>query len=386
MISDRPHDMMVDERHDETARMAFVATFKQHLTNELSGGSRNVFEGSVRPAALKDLGREPNRHEIRRAIKNEPFFQCVSSLRRTSQEMIWDSTGDCVNRQIAGLDDRARGYRQRKKQFGALKLDPDLSIPRYMSAVDIHCMPGGYHTELGGDDVFAGALYDRGVHLYRAKPKPTLNDGNGAFMIGWVREHFPDLKPRRVLDMGCGIGNATVRFAAEWPEADVHGIDIGAAMLRYGNARAEALEVPLFLSQQNAEHTNFSDRSFDLIVSFLLFHETSRRALHNIFKESYRLLAPGGVVVHVDSLPYADLSPWDQFVVDWDTHYNAEPFIGTLHDLDLVAIAGEAGFAPHNIFEDRPRHPGMSPDLQGSNPSNDGNVKGEFLNLFATRD
>ena len=386
MTRARPHDMMVEERHDETARMSFVASFKRYLTNELSGGSRNVFERSVRPAALKKLGREPDRHEIRRAIRDEPFFQCVSSLRRTSQEMIWDSTGECVNRQIGGLNERARGFRKARRQHGSLRLDPDLVSPRYLSAVDIHCMPGGYHTELSDDDVFAGALYDRGVHLYRANDKPTLNEGNGAFMTGWLREHFPDLKPRRVLDMGCGIGNATVRYAAEWPDAEVHGIDIGAAMLRYGAARAEALQVPLLLSQQNAEHTDFADRSFDLIVSFLLFHETSHRALRNIFKESYRLLAPGGVVVHVDSLPHADLSPWDQFVVDWDTHYNAEPFMGTLHDLDLVAIARDAGFAPQNIFEDRPRHPGMSPHLQGSNPSNDGNVKGEFLNLFAVRD
>ena len=179
---------------------------------------------------------------------------------------------------------------------------------------------------------------------------------------------------------------STVQYAAEWPEAEIHGVDIGAAMLRYGSARAEALRVPLFLSQQNAERTDFADRSFDLIISFLLFHETSHRALRNIFKESHRLLAPGGVMVHVDSLPHKDLPHWDQFVVDWDTHYNAEPFMGTLHDLDLVAIARDAGFKPRNIFEDRPRHPGMSPHLEGGNPSNDGNVKGEFLNLFAARD
>lgn len=220
MTRARPHGMMVEEQHDESARMGFVAALKRYLTNEVSGGSRDVFEQSVRPAALKELGREPNRHEIRRAIVHEPFFQCVSSLRRTSQEMIWDSTGECVNRQIGPLNECAGKFRKARKQYGSLRLDSRLEPPRYLSAVDIHCMPGGYHTELSDDDVFAGALYDRGVHLYRANEKATLNDGNGSFMTGWVHEHFPKLKPRRVLDMGCGIGNATVRYAAEWPEAE----------------------------------------------------------------------------------------------------------------------------------------------------------------------
>ena len=34
-------------------------------------------------------------------------------------------------------------------------------------------------------------------------------------------------------------------------------------------------------------------------------------------------------------------------MVDWSTHYNAEPFIGTLGDTDLADVAVQAGFS-HN--------------------------------------
>jgi len=90
--------------------------------------------------------REPDRREIRKAIKKWPFYQCVSSLYRTSKEKIWDSSGQCVDRQIGGLSKRDRIYRGRRKQHGELHLDPSLPIPRYMnmSVVDIHYKLGGY--------------------------------------------------------------------------------------------------------------------------------------------------------------------------------------------------------------------------------------------------
>ena len=42
MTNAKPHAMMVDEQHDEHARMAFVSSFKGHLTNEVSGGSTPI--------------------------------------------------------------------------------------------------------------------------------------------------------------------------------------------------------------------------------------------------------------------------------------------------------------------------------------------------------
>ena len=75
-----------------------------------------------------------------------------------------------------------------------------------------------------------------------------------------------------------------------YPEAEVYGIDVAAPMLRYAHARAEALGRRVHFSQQNAESTNFRDESFDLIVSHILLHETSAKAVRNIMRECHRLL------------------------------------------------------------------------------------------------
>jgi hypothetical protein len=51
-----------------------------------------------------------------------------------------------------------------------LALDPALPIPRYVSAVDHHCMAGSYHTELFPGDVSAGANYDVGMFITTGGP------------------------------------------------------------------------------------------------------------------------------------------------------------------------------------------------------------------------
>ena len=66
----------------------------------------------------------------------------------------------------------------------------------------------------------------------------------------------PDVK-RRILDMGAAIGNSTLVYCDAFPDAEIHAIDIGAPLLRYGYARATALGRSVHFSQQNAERTDF---------------------------------------------------------------------------------------------------------------------------------
>ena len=151
--------------------------------------------------------------------------------------------------------------------------------------------------------------------------------------------------------MGCTVGQSTLPYVDTYPDAEISAIDVGAPVLRYAHARAEALGKRVHFSQQNAEQTNFSDGSFDLIVSHILLHETSSKALRNILKESYRLLAPGGLMIHQEVPQYQGMDPYDAFILDWDTYNNNEPFWGTLRDSDLSALAVQAGFTKEKVIE-----------------------------------
>jgi ubiquinone/menaquinone biosynthesis C-methylase UbiE len=129
------------------------------------------------------------------------------------------------------------------------------------------------------------------------------------------------------------------------PAAELHGIDVGPALLRYAHRRAESLGVPVHFRQANAEATGFPDGHFHLVASAILLHETSSRGLPAILAECRRLLAPGGVMLHVDQPRFDEEDAWATFLQENETHYNNEPFWRRYRRLDLAASARAAGFA-----------------------------------------
>jgi SAM-dependent methyltransferase len=344
-----PHAVLPTTTADEFARQEFVKSLKFHLASRISPGNRTAYEARAKDAFAKAEGREPaGYHEIRKAMAKEPYFRFWSALQRNSQEMMWKSTQMPVERQGEELVQVAK---QSSRKLGSLTLDPDLEIPRYHKLVDIHCMPGGYHTDFTDDDVANGAVYDRAVYIYAMGRMGPFNSDIGDTTIAYLKQNYPDLKPKRVLDMGCTVGHSTLPYVDAYPDAEVHGIDVGAPVLRYAHARAESLGKKVHFSQQNAEKTNFPDGHFDLIVSHILVHETSHVAIRNIMKEAHRLLAPGGVIIHAETPPYRDLEPFDAFMLDWDTRNNNEPYWGAAHEIVPADIAAETGFDPANAFE-----------------------------------
>ncbi|MGE0823925.1 MAG: methyltransferase domain-containing protein [Candidatus Binatia bacterium] len=343
------HPLLPRATHDEQARQDFVQSFKVYLATRVSPGNKSVYEKRAKPRFEKKHKHAPqDRHEVRTVMKDEPYYQTWSTLLRTSQEMMWDSVATSVERQLPGLIAQAK---TNGNACGSLTLDPNLKIPAYHTAVDIHCQPGGYHTETTTDDVAAGAIYDRAVHIYAMGRMGPFNDDLGASLAAYLKHQYPNVHPRKILDMGCSVGHSTVPYVDTYPGAEVHAIDVGAPMLRYAHARAAALGKRIHFSQQNAEHTNFADGSFDLIVSHILLHETSASAIRNIIRECHRLLAPGGMMMHVEVPQYQGMDPYDAFILDWDTYNNNEPFWGTLHDMDLVSLATSGGFTAEKVIQ-----------------------------------
>ncbi|MEK9945585.1 MAG: class I SAM-dependent methyltransferase [Alphaproteobacteria bacterium] len=344
------HPMLPDNTHDESARQMFVSGLKLHLANNISANLRTVYDKQVKPAIRRELGRDPaNRHDVRKTMSRDTTYQAWSSLQRTSQEMKQDTQSEIVLRQIETLADRAKQAR-RKARKGTLRTNPNIEIPRYVSAVSIHCIPGGYHNELIDDDVLPGAVFDPGVFLYSMGRMGAYNEDMGATILSYLRQNRPGFAPKRILDMGCSVGHSTLPYVDAFPDAEVHALDIAGPFVRYAHARAESMGKAVHFSQQNAEATDYPDAHFDLIVSHILMHETSHKALANIFAECHRLLKPGGLMVHAETPTFEGMDPYDQFILDWDTYNNNEPFWGPLKDLDLAAFAAKQGFDKKKCF------------------------------------
>ena len=342
------HPMLPAPDASERSRQDFVRSYKAILQSDVEPGLEKMYHSRVKANYKKEHGREPaNRHEIRRAMIRDGYFQAFGSLNRVSQELLWDTVLDSIERQLPELIERAK---TNGEPLGSLKLNPNIELPRYITGVDIHCMPGGYTHESCQDDITAGALYDRGVFLYAMGMLGAHNEDIGQSTCNYLRNRFPDFQPKRILDVGCTVGHSTLPYVDAYPDAEVYAIDVGAPLLRYAHARAEKMGKRVHFHQQNAERTDFPDGHFDLIVSHILFHETSGKAFPKIIAETHRLLAPGGMAVHADLPSFGDLEGYGQFILDCETYYNNEPFWGAMLDKNQAEESVKAGFPADNVF------------------------------------
>lgn len=337
------HPMLPTVTHDEAARQEFTKSFKGFIQAKLLPGLEPVYGGRVSKAFEREHGRAPvDRRDIRTAMVDDLYFQHYASANRTAQELLWEATNISVERELPELIEKAKALSAGSS--AVLDIPETFETPRYITALDIHCMPGGYATEVAPDDVSVGVLYDRGVYLYAMGYTGPMNDDMGRSVCNYVKRNLKGFSPKRILDMGCTVGHSTLPYAELFPDAEIWGIDVAAPQIRYAHARAAGVGLNVNFAQMNAEETRFPDGHFDLIVSHILLHETSGKAMPRIFDECARLLSPGGYMIHADLPPFDLMDPFTQFILDNETWYNNEPFWGAMRDTDQVALAEKAGF------------------------------------------
>lgn len=346
MFQDR-HDILPSATHDEFAREEFIATLRKRFTTDIWPGARQIYADKVLPAFQAKHGRDPETpREAYDALRETFYFRAGNLVGRAAQELIWDTVGESIERQ---LDDLIEAARPRPDALGSVRTNPDLEMPRYIEAVDIHAMPGNFHTEIREDDVYAGALYDRGVYVFAFGGLGGQNEGLGATTAAFVKERFPDLQPRRILDIGCGPGFTTLPWKIAFPQAEVHGVDIGAPQVRYAHARAESLGYAIHYSQQDAANLDFEDGYFDIVCSLLVTHEMPAPHIRAMFRECHRVTAAGGIVLHDGGYP-PPTNPIDVIMSNWFNENANEPFAIGMRRMHMDAELVAAGFAEDKLF------------------------------------
>jgi SAM-dependent methyltransferase len=349
---------------DERARQQFVSQLRKHVMVDMASKMRTVYETQVQPDMVARKGRPPrNGLEVRRAMLPNAYFRAWSALRYTAQEMTWSSVRPQIERDLPKLVKAARRRATARRKLGSLRLDPTLSTPSAMQKLDIHLMPGGFHSEFVADDVAAGAMYHHGTAVFAAGfSLRARGEGVAKSIARYLQAVAPDFKPERLLDMGCTVGGNLLPYLEVFPQCEAHGIDVCAPLLRYAHARAESLGVAVHYSQQNAERTDFPDHSFDVVCSSFFLHEHSIAVTRRVFREARRLLRPGGIMVHMELPPDSETTPYYSFYLDWDAYYNNEPHYAAFRSLDLRAEVLRAGFQARNYFQLRiPNYGTVSP-------------------------
>lgn len=138
------------------------------------------------------------------------------------------------------------------------------------------------------------------------------------FGDGWERaaEHddllalLPDVKGRRVLDLGCGAGQLT-RYLGTREATEVIGVDVSERMLEL--ARSQWTHPRVRYQRTAIEEATFAVACFDLVVSVLALHYVDD--YRGVMARIAEWLAPGGVLVYSTEHPiYTARLPYDGWV------------------------------------------------------------------------
>jgi SAM-dependent methyltransferase len=126
-----------------------------------------------------------------------------------------------------------------------------------------------------------------------------------------IRALLPDLKGKRVVDLGCGFGWAS-RWMREQGAASVLGLDLSQSMIE--RARSKTADTAIEYRIADLETLELPEKAFDLAYSALTFHYIED--FGRLVRVIHRALVPGGRFVFTIEHPVFMAAERPQWISD----------------------------------------------------------------------
>ena len=122
----------------------------------------------------------------------------------------------------------------------------------------------------------------------------------------YFRERFPRFAGGRVIDLGCGTADVTIRFVRAFPEVTALGVDGSEAMLAFArrHVREAGLDSRITLEHRFLPDAAVATRSFDGVICNSLLHHIADPV--ELWRFARLCAKPGAPILIVDLLRPAD--------------------------------------------------------------------------------
>ena len=320
--------------------LEFVTTFRKMAIQQgfptLAANGEAALAKAVAAGEVQvEEGKEIPLSEIKKVFHKIPFVPTWQRFVRSQQEMMWRRTRESFMAEADSVMARMAAAEEAHPE--RISYDKDFVPPVY-TRCEIHCQPGGYT-----DDPLGGLVYHYGTKIFYE----GFNDQDELHIELAEKAAKPaDGKIERILDVACSIGQATTVLKDLYPQAEVHGLDIGLPLIRYAHMRAVEREKDVFFKQALAEESGYPDEHFDMVLSYILFHEVPVKKMKEIVAEMFRVLRPGGTfaIYEFPSNDKGQVSASHRFMIDYDSKNNNEPYSPGFVASDFKGILEDAGF------------------------------------------
>jgi ubiquinone/menaquinone biosynthesis C-methylase UbiE len=228
------------------------------------------------------------------------------------------------------LDSVVISRRRRTLETKELKVE-DESAPDYLKR-NYHFQTDGYFSQR------SASFYEQQVEiLFSGTAAPMRR-----MLIAELKKKMTDTsRPLRILEIGAGVGSATIDFLQSFQIQRYVMTDVSEAYLNEGKQRL--LHPRLEFQKAAGEELPFADGSFDLVFSVFLFHELPRSVRTRVLSECARVLSPGGLLGICDSLQRDDDPRLNQVLENFPVDYH-EPFYKDYTLWETTKALEQSGF------------------------------------------
>jgi ubiquinone/menaquinone biosynthesis C-methylase UbiE len=147
-----------------------------------------------------------------------------------------------------------------------------------------------------------------------------------------------------LLDLGCGVGNATVRFRQVYPAANVYGVDVSTESIAVAQKRVanEAMHGADFRTYDGSR-LPYGDEQFDIVFMAVVMHHVPVQDRSPLLREVLRVLRPGGRLYIFEHNPHNPITrkvvrecPFDENAI-------------LLTPRECRRLVGSSGFEPERV-------------------------------------
>lgn len=169
-------------------------------------------------------------------------------------------------------------------------------------------------------DTVGGRRFVAGVPYMLPKDLDETNrlDFQHHMLRAFMRGNYlaPISKPRDILDVGCGTGRWAMELAAQFPSANVLGVDIAPPPVNEQASPGLSADNYTFVQGNVLERLPFADRSFDFVHQRYLVMGIPANRWPQVVAELLRVTRPGGWIELIETEPPYGAPALNQ-LADW---------------------------------------------------------------------